>query len=272
MKINGFNEKTVVITGAASGMGRAYALSFAKRGAKLALCDFNKEELTETCELAKNISDTVQIYSEVFDVSNREQVFAFADNVKNELGTAFVVINNAGIEAPGLPAWKTTHEQMKLVMDVNFYGVINGTDAFLPQLMEANQGALVNVSSVFGFIGAASQSSYCASKFAVRGYTETLMIELSQKPIQIHLVHPGGINTNITKQEISQKFAKKYLTTSPNEIAEHVIKSIKKNKPRIVYGNESFMITLGSKIVPLKLLIKAIWFRAKDYIVKSDYE
>ena len=193
-----FNNKVVVITGAGSGMGRAYALEFARLGARLALNDFDATGLTETLAMLPGLP-TDSVHSQVFDVGDKTAMHDFAAAVQARLGNAHVVINNAGISGGGLPVWLKDDAAYARTMQVNFFGVVYGTRAFLPQLLANGEGAIINVSSVFGLVGTPDTSDYCASKFAVRGFTESLMVELQQSPISVHLVHPGGVRTNIAK-------------------------------------------------------------------------
>ncbi|MFT7590017.1 MAG: NADP-dependent 3-hydroxy acid dehydrogenase YdfG, partial [Limisphaerales bacterium] len=183
-----FKNKVVVITGAGSGIGRALALVLSKRGAKLALNDFDRESLDETKSMLQG-----NVLTEAFDVSDKEKMYAFATRIKTELGSAHAIINNAGIEGSTKPAFLTEPKEYERTMQVNFNGVLYGTLAFLPQLVENNEGAVINISSIFGLIGVPNNADYCASKFAVRGFTETLMAEFEESPINIHCVHPGGI-------------------------------------------------------------------------------
>lgn len=266
-----FNDKIIVVTGAGSGMGRAYAMEFAKRGARLALNDYDEKILEETASLVKTIGNKT-VYCETFDVSNENANLQFANNVKKTLGCAHIVINNAGIEGGALPVYALNTESFRRVMDINFYGVLYGSKAFLPHLVQNNEGALVNVSSIFGLVGTPSSADYCASKFAVRGFTEALMAEFSQSPIQIHCVHPGGINTNIARSDESQAFSHKYLNTPPEEIVQHVIRCIQKNKSKIVYGQDARKTWLGANLVPQKWLTRLIWRDMKDVIEKSHYD
>lgn len=252
-----FDNKVVVITGAASGMGREYALAFAKLNSKLALCDLDEVGLSETVKLVREISDTA-IHTKLFSVADEAAVYEFATEVSSKLGDANIVINNAGIEGVGAPGWMTPSDGFKRVMDVNFYGVVYCSQAFLPQLVKNDEAALVNVSSVFGMIGAPGSADYCASKFAVRGYTETLMAELNDSHVQIHLVHPGGIKTNIARKEDTQLAAAPFLTTPADEIVAYVIKGIRANNPRIVYGNLSTWIRLMVHLLPLKWRYKLL--------------
>lgn len=266
-----FKNKVVVITGAGSGMGRAYALAFAKRGVKLALNDFNAQSLDETVSLVQAQSASTPVFAQVFDVSDREAMFAFADQVKTQLGQAHVVINNAGVEGAFAPTWQMDFTRLQRTMNINFYGVVHGTHAFLPHLIAQKSGHLVNVSSIFGLVGTPNHSDYCASKFAVRGFTESLMTELQHSKIKVHLLHPGGIATNIAQSKQGQAFSNHYLTTSPDDIAEHLIKHLGRGTSRIVYGQDAFKTWLGATVLPLDLLNKIIWQDMKKILDLSPY-
>ncbi|ALO45955.1 SDR family NAD(P)-dependent oxidoreductase [Pseudohongiella spirulinae] len=248
-----FNGKVIVITGAGSGMGRAYALEFARMGARLALCDIDTESLQETCKLVTSAANC-DIYSQPLDVSDRNAVSAFADSVKQRLGNAHMIINNAGIGGGGQPAWHMEDAQYERTLQINFLGVVYGTRAFLPQLLANAEGAIVNVSSVFGLVGVPNTSDYCAAKFAVRGFTESLMVELSESPVTVHLVHPGGIRTNIAKGvEGGDEFTQRFLKTDANEFVRYVIKALRKGRQRIIYGHQSKPLWLMSWLLPLRL-------------------
>lgn len=265
-----FRNKVVVVTGAGSGMGRAYAIEFAALGAKLALNDYDDKALQETISLLAR-QPGLSVCSAAFDVSDRAAMTAFSSEVQAKLGNAHVIINNAGIEGAVKPVWATPPEAYERVMRINFFGVLNGTQAFLPQLVANGEGAVVNVSSIFGLIGPPNHSDYSASKFAVRGFTEALMVEMQDSPISVHLVHPGGIATNIARQQGSQAFSRKYLSTPPEEIVRHVIACIGRRQPKIVFGKDSFKTWLGSNLVPLRWLNKIVWHDMKDVIDRSDY-
>ncbi len=266
-----FKDKVVVITGAGSGMGRAYALAFAQRGCKLALNDFNADSLDETVRLVQAQSG-VAIWSEAFDVSDRESMQQFATHVNTHLGLADLVINNAGIEGGFVPAWQMDIKRLERTMNINFYGVVHGTQAFLPHLIERGNGHLINVSSIFGLVGTPNHTDYCASKFAVRGFTEALMTELQSSKIKVHLLHPGGIATNIAQSSQAKGFSNQYLTTSPADIAEHLIKHIERGTARIVYGHDSLKTWLGATVVPLGILNKIIWAELKKVIDLTPYQ
>lgn len=265
-----FKGKIVVVTGAGSGMGRAYALQFAKLGARLALNDYDAQALDETLALLKDVPGLRTVCG-VFDVSDRAAMERFAAEVQATLGNAHVVINNAGIEGSGRPMWATPLASYERVMRINFYGVVHGSQVFLPQLLANGEGALVNVSSIFGLIGTPSNSGYCASKFAVRGFTEALMVELQDSPVSVHLVHPGGIATNIARAEHVQAFKQKYLSTPPDEIVRHVIRGICRGTPKIVYGKDSFKTWLGANLLPLRWLNPIIWRDMAPVLDARDY-
>ncbi len=260
-------NKIVVITGAGSGMGKEYAFQFAKLGSKLALNDYNLNTLKEVqVELLQKGYKDVIIAD--FDVSNKDKMDAFAIEVKETFGNAHIIINNAGIEGATEEFIKISDKDFKRLMNINFYGVVNGCRAFLPQLIANNEGAVVNVSSIFGLHGMPTQSDYCASKFAVRGFTEALMVEFYKTPIQIHSVHPGGINTNIAQNELSARFAEKYLSTSAESIVKHIIKCIKRNQFKIVYGQDSLRVWLAANLLPKKLSVAIINYEMKK---RLDY-
>lgn len=263
-----FKGKVVVVTGAGSGMGRAYAKLLAERGAILALNDCNAEDLAETVDLLPPAS---LVMSRAYDVSDRAATYEFAASVSEQLGDAHVVINNAGIEGSSRPVWATGDEVLERVMDVNFYGVVHGTKAFLPQLLRNGEGAIVNVSSIFGLVGAPNNGDYSASKFAVNGFTEALAAELLGTAVQVHLVHPGGIATRITRREESQAFNDKYLATAPEAIAKVVLDAVIKGKSRVVYGKGSKKTALGARLLPMRTMAKLVRRDVDDVMYKGDY-
>lgn len=249
-------------------MGRAYALAFAARGAKLALNDWDAKALAETAALLPED----RVFTQAFDVSSPEAMQQFAEAVEQQLGKAHVIINNAGIEGAQKPAWALSVAEHERIFAVNYYGVVNGTTAFLPQLMaHGDEAAVVNVSSIFGLAGTPNNADYCATKFAVRGYTEALMAELHESPVEAYIVHPGGIDTNIVRSDEGQDFRQKYLTTPPQDIAEYVIKCLAKRRLRVVYGKGSWKTYMGTRFAPLRLLKSIIWKELKPYSDVSQY-
>src|ERR1700757_5041241 len=213
-----FQGRTAVVTGAASGIGRALAVELAgegarlalsdvgtarppqtaaprkARGARLAISDVDTAGLAETAALCK--ARGAEVHQQHLDVADRDAVVAYADEVKDHYGAVHLVINNAGIALTG----EVEHLQFKdveRIIDVDFWGVAHGTIAFLPHLIDSGEGTLVNISSLFGLIAIPGQSAYNAAKFAVRGFTESLRQELliSGQPVTVTCVHPGGIKT-----------------------------------------------------------------------------
>ncbi len=262
-----FGEKVVVITGAGSGMGRAYAQAFAGLGCRLGLCDVDEVGLAETVRLL----DAQACLQMRVNVADPNEVSEFANRVRAELGPAQLLINNAGIEGSAEPGWKTPLETYRRVMDVNYFGVVHGIQAFLSQLQSHDEAWLINVSSIFGLIGTPNHSDYCGSKFAVRGYTESLMAELKESSVNVMLVHPGGIATNIARHEFNKGFAQHYLTTPPEKFVEALIAAIRKKRHRLVYGSGSWKTALAARLLPLGMLSSLIWREMKSVIDTSHY-
>ena len=257
MAFESFTDKVVVITGAGSGMGRAYAIEFEKVGARLSLCDVDPVGLQETV-VALRSATADRVFSATVDVADEDAMNDFADRSRAALGNAHVLINNAGIAGSMLPGVETTAKDLDRVFSVNFYGVVHGTLAFMPQLQVNGEAALVNVSSIFGMIGAPGNADYCATKFAVRGYTEVLMAELDGTHVQVHLVHPGGIDTNIVKGTTAEADAKALLTTPPAEVAVKVIEAIRKNRRRVVFGNAARPVRFAANFLPVGLVARLL--------------
>lgn len=260
-------NSVAVITGAASGIGRALAMRLAQESiAGIAISDVNEEGLNETAAMVAEFG--VPVSTHVMDVSKREQVQAFADDVVSRHGRVTHLINNAGVGLIG------TFEQISIedfewLMSVNFWGVVYGCKIFLPILMQQDAAHIVNVSSVFGLIAPEEQSTYCSSKFAVRGFTESLRHELADTNISVSCVHPGGIKTNIardsrlgekTPEEWKQqgtKLFEKIAKTSPEKAADVIVKGIKERNPRILIGKDAKTVSLVSRLFPkgyLKIL------------------
>jgi len=248
-----FKDKVVVITGAGSGIGRALAMEFHSRGARLALNDYNETGLEETIALIGG-----NIYKEAFDVSNKEAMFAFAENVANHYGQVDVMINNAGVALAKGTTNEVTVEEYEWVLGINLWGMMYGSLAFLPHLRNQSESSLVNVSSIFGIHGIPGQTAYCTSKFGIRGFTESLVIEEKLKNSNIHVatVHPGGIKTNIARtamkvenasEEEIKKIEKSFITT-PAKAAKRIINGIERKKNRIIVGPDGMYLYLLTKL------------------------
>ena len=238
-----FQDKVAVVTGAASGIGRATSVALAERGCDLAIADLNEAGLAETAEMVASLGRKATIH--LVDVADKAAMEAFPEQVIAEHGKVNIIVNNAGVEVTNTFEDHSL-EDFEWIMGINVWGVIYGCKFFLPYLKQSGEGHIVNISSMFGFYGMPSQSSYCATKFAVRGLTESLRIELKDSPVGVTCIHPGGINTNIIKnarvqntklQENSDRFMK--FTTKPQTAAKKIINGIEKNKRRVCIGPDA---------------------------------
>jgi NADP-dependent 3-hydroxy acid dehydrogenase YdfG len=266
------SKKVVAITGAGSGIGRALAVQCAELGASLAISDVNEAGLEETASLARPKA-TGQVHSARVDVGQRDAIYAWAERVKNEVGEADVVVNNAGVSLSQTIA-KMRDEDFFWLMDINFWGVVHGTRAFLPQLLSRPEAHLVNLSSVFGLIAVPTQAAYNASKFAVRGFTECLRQELSSTNVRVTSVHPGGIKTNIVRNgrhfldasgnsdaATTAREFDKVARTSPEEAARQIVHTILHPKPRLLIGLDAVLIDRMQRLLPASydnLVAKAV--------------
>jgi short-subunit dehydrogenase len=252
-----FEKKVAVVTGAGSGIGRALAQLLAAKGARLALSDINAAGLAETM---KSLPAGTDARSYAVDVSSRQAVFAHADDVKRDFGTAHVVINNAGATVVGTVAHLSI-EEIEWQLGINLWGVIYGTKAFLPMMLAQREGCIVNISSVFGLIGFPMQSAYNISKFGVRGLTECLWSELDGTGVRAVCVHPGGIKTNIEKagrraaasgdeEGAFEGLAEKMLVTPPERVAADILAGVERGKRRVVTGSWSTRMFWMSRFLP----------------------
>jgi NAD(P)-dependent dehydrogenase (short-subunit alcohol dehydrogenase family) len=256
--------KVAAVTGAGSGIGRALALDLAQRGCRVAASDIQAEAAAETVQRIKAAKGEAQAYS--FDVADREAFYKHAAAVKKDFkAPANLIINNAGV---GLAAsvQEMKWEDFEWLMGINFWGVCYGTQAFLPQLIESGDGHVVNVSSMYGMISGPLTSAYNAAKFGVRGYTESLRIEMKagKLPVEVSCVHPGGIRTNIAKTsrlatasanadraKFEKWFARMTLTT-PEKAAQIIISGILGNRPRILVGPDAHVIDVVQRSVGIR--------------------
>ena len=255
--MNTFRDKVVVITGAASGIGRALAQQLAARGARLALSDVDAERLEETRTSLPQGTEA-RIYA--LDVSDRQAVFDHADDVRRDFGTAHYIINNAGVTLIGTVE-HCTIEEIEWLLGINLWGVIYGTKAFLPMMLAQDEGCIVNISSVLGMVSFKTQSAYNISKFGIRGLTECLWSELDGTGVRAVSVHPGGIRTSLDTEgrmcaaagddeAFFYPSTKKLLTTPPEKCAEKIIAGIERGKKRIVTGNTSLSTWWLSRWLP----------------------
>jgi len=250
--------KIAVVTGAGSGIGRALALQLNREGCELYISDINAPNLGETLALLPR--KDVATEGQVLDVADKAGMHAWAEKIAAASGHVDIVINNAGV-ALIATVEDSRYEDLEWLMGINFWGVIYGTQAFLPLLRRATQGHLVNLSSVFGLIGVPTQSAYNAAKFAVRGYTEALRQEMHGTNVHVCCVHPGGIKTNIARaarggntamsvEERGSEF-EKLAKTSPEVAAQKIIGAIEKRKPRLLIGMDATLISLLCRLFPV---------------------
>lgn len=257
-------DSIAVITGAASGIGRALAIRLAKEGvAGMAICDVDESGLAETAELAA--SHGVSVSTHGIDVSDLDQMKRFADEVIEKHGRVTHLINNAGVGLLGTFE-HISIDDMRWLMGINFWGVVHGCKVFLPTLLAQPESHIINVSSVFGFIAPEEQSAYCASKFAVRGFTESLRHEYAGTNLHVSSVHPGGVLTNIarnsklgenTPSEWKQQganFFDRVARSTPEQAAETIVAGIKKKSPRILIGKDARAISTFSRLFPKNYL------------------
>ncbi|MBR0801622.1 SDR family oxidoreductase [Bradyrhizobium jicamae] len=254
---------TAAVTGAASGIGRALAFELAQRGCDLALADRDEAGLqAAAAEITKGSQRKVTVHR--VDVSEPAQIAAFAETACATHPTLNIVINNAGVALLG-DFNELEQAQMEWLFNINFWGVVHGTRAFLPHLARQREAHIVNLSSIFGIVAPPGQSAYCAAKFAVRGFSESLRHELAManSPVRLSVVHPGGIATNIARNsrtgagitdnarraESLERFdalARK----SPAAAAMHIVEGIEKNRPRILIGSDARFLDLLQRFRP----------------------
>ncbi|HTN99121.1 MAG TPA: SDR family NAD(P)-dependent oxidoreductase [Microthrixaceae bacterium] len=256
-----FRGKVAAITGAGSGIGRALSIELARRGAHLALSDVNAEGLAETVGRCEGFG--VKVTSHSVDVADRDAMNAWADTVVEEHGKVNLIFNNAGV-ALGATVESMKFEDIEWLMGINFWGVVNGTKAFLPHLKDSGEGHVINLSSVFGLVSIPTQSAYNAAKFAVRGFTDALRIELDVEDIGVSAttIHPGGIKTNIarnarfdpaisgpeyTSQSVGDMF-EKIAMTKPKKAARQILAAVEKDRRRALIGPDAKVIDLISRL------------------------
>ena len=256
-----FKGRTAVITGAGSGIGAALAAALAARGANLALADINEERLNAVADALK--SNEIKVTTHKVDVADKDQITAFAQAVESQHGTVHALFNNAGV-ALGGTFDRVKDDDFEWLIDINFYGVVRMTRAFLPLMQQADAAQLVNVSSIFGIVAPAGQTAYSSAKFAVRGFSNALMHELEGTSIGVTTVHPGGVNTKIaedakkpadmTEAELKavQKMAKEGLVMPPPEAAEIILRGVERRRPRVLVGRDAHTLAIMERVFPIR--------------------
>lgn len=256
-----FNGRVAAITGAGSGIGQALAKRLAARGAHLALCDVNDTALTETVAMCEGWG--VKVTAQRVDVSDKEAVYAWADRVVADHHRVNLAINNAGVALAATIEAMSYHD-FEWLMQIDFWGVVYGTKAFLPHLKASGEGHIVNLSSVFGLVSVPSQSAYNSAKFAVRGFTDALRMELEIEgaPVSCTTVHPGGIRTNIARHarmdpsvaslgadpENTRRSFDRVAMTSADRAARQILAGIERDRRRLLVGADAKLIDLVSRL------------------------
>ncbi|HEY2503347.1 MAG TPA: SDR family oxidoreductase [Mycobacterium sp.] len=255
--MRGFAGKVAVVTGAGSGIGQALAIELGRSGAKVAISDVDLEGLAQTEEQLKAIGAPVK--SDRLDVTEREAFLAYADAVNEHFGKVNQIYNNAGIAFTG-DIEVSQFKDIERVMDVDYWGVVNGTKAFLPYVIASGDGHIINVSSVFGLFSVPGQAAYNAAKFAVRGFTEALRQEmiLARHPVAVTTVHPGGIKTGIARNataaegldrdELAKLFDKRLARTSPRRAAQVILDAVRKKKARVLVGIDAKVVDVMVRV------------------------
>lgn len=257
------HDKVAAVTGAGSGIGRATALLLARHGAHVAISDIDLASVEETAEQCRRLG--VKVSAQRLDVADRAAVHAWADATVAAHGHVHVVVNNAGVGL-GATVESMSYEDFEWLMNINFWGVVYGTKAFLPHLKAAGEGHIVNISSVFGLIAVPTQSAYNAAKFAVRGFTEALReeLEIEGSTVGVTCVHPGGIRTNIARKArvrgaedwgVEDAAAAavqfdKIAKTEPEDAAKDIVSAILGNRRRQLIGLDAHLIDWMQRLLP----------------------
>jgi NAD(P)-dependent dehydrogenase (short-subunit alcohol dehydrogenase family) len=266
-----FRDRVTVITGAGSGIGRAIALCVARRGGHLALADIDETGLSQTQALTQTLAQTaaaaaaaagVRVSTHRLDVADRQAVAALPAEVLKVHGRVDLLINNAGV-ALGGNFDVVSEADFDWLMQINFYGVVRMTRAFLPLLRTSDDARIVNLSSVFGLIAPPGQCAYSASKFAVRGFSNALRHELAGSRVGVTVVHPGGVATAIARnsriadgvpaeeRRLRLELAERMLRMPPDKAGEIIVRGVEKRRARILVGNDARFISLIERIAPV---------------------
>ena len=271
-------ERVAVVTGAGSGIGRALALTLAQRGAILALADVDPAGLAESAERVRAAGRPCSTH--VVDVASREAMRALPEAVVAAHGHVHVLVNNAGVALDGcfeeLPL-----DHIDWLLGVNLWGVVHGCSVFLPYLRREAEAHIVNVSSVFGIVGMPENSAYCASKFAVRGLSESLMVELAGSTIGITVVHPGGVRTNIARRARLRDERRRAVMTAefdriarmtPERAAAAIVTAIERGTPRLRLGPETYLLDWAKRLAPVttQRLLVGFYRRVKARLAAAE--
>ncbi|MAY36166.1 MAG: acetoin dehydrogenase [Spongiibacteraceae bacterium] len=250
--------KVIAVTGAGSGIGFALTELALRSGAKVAASDVKPDSLSALQERYP-----AQLHIATLDVSDRQAFADWAQCVVEHFGCCDVIINNAGVSL-SCRVQSMQREDLEWMMNINFWGVVNGVEAFLPHLLTRPEAVVVNISSLFGLIAVPSQSAYNAAKFAVRGYSESMRQDLRDTPVKVVTVHPGGVKTNIvvngkhfesldgssTNTEESAAMFERVASTTPERAAQIILRGVEKGKPRVLIGRDAVFLDLLQRFLP----------------------
>jgi NAD(P)-dependent dehydrogenase (short-subunit alcohol dehydrogenase family) len=258
--------KACVVTGAGSGIGRALALELARRGARVAISDIDPNGLEETARLL----GAAEIHRQLLDVSDRDAVQSYAEAVAQHFGVVHQLYNNAGV-AFRRSVLESDYADYDRVFGVNLWGVLHGTKAFLPHVIDSGDGHIVNISSLNGYMAQPEMTHYCTTKFAVRGFTESLRAEMlsARHPVQVSVVHPGGIKTNIADAALKKArelglpvtsdderrhklYTEKLLRMDPAQAARIIVGGVEAGRARILVGNDAKFVDAFVRLLPAR--------------------
>jgi len=245
--------KTAVVTGAASGIGRELAYCLAEKGCNLALSDVNEKGLAET---VSNLPAKVRVTQDVLDVADRVAFYDYAERMIKAHDGVDIVINNAGVAVTSTIE-DLSYDDMEWIVNINLWGVVYGTKAFLPHLKTRAESHVVNISSVFGIVSLPEHGAYNMTKFAVKGFTESLRQEMAGTSVGVTCVHPGGIKTNIAKAarhsentKVNTSEFEKNFHTSAKSAAKQIVSAITGNKKRILVGLDAKAVDIVQRLLP----------------------
>jgi NAD(P)-dependent dehydrogenase (short-subunit alcohol dehydrogenase family) len=260
--------KVAVVTGAGAGIGRATSLALAREGTAVAVCDLDAGAAKETANLVETAGGRASVHQ--VDVASEDEMRALVDAVLGEHGVVDIVVNNAGIAGPTMKTPDVPLERFRKVMDVNFWGVVHGSMLFVPHLVTRPEANLVNMASNAGILAYSRMAPYNSSKFAVRGFTETLRMELRSTPVRVTVVCPGITGTSFVanspvideaeRTSMQARFDKTW-TNKPEKVAAAILNAIRKDKPRVLAGPDTVALDAIVRLLPAahsRLLAKPV--------------